>query len=100
VTRTFEANPYIIEMTFPSQRELNGLSLNVGDTQVKVLAKVYSEEGAEPEVYELELEGSVSHPEVSLNFARPLPVKVLYLEVTDLRQSEPAHVHIWEMYLR
>jgi len=100
VARTFEANPFIIELTFPSPRIINGLSLSVGDTEVKVLARLYHNLESEPVDYNAKLEGSVIEPVVNIDFDAQTQVKILYLEVYDLQQTEPAHVHLWEVSFR
>lgn len=97
VTRTFEANPYVIEITLSEPVKMNGLSLIIGDTKVEVKAKLYETAGADPAEYIYNLEGSVQNPQVTLDFPEERSVAILYLEVRDLQQGEPGHVHIWEM---
>lgn len=97
VARTYEANPFVIELTFPEPREMNGVSLVVGDTDVRIDANLYPAEGVQPEQITSELSGSVQEPKVYFEFGEPKHVKVLVLEVRDLLQGEPAHVHLWEI---
>jgi 4-amino-4-deoxy-L-arabinose transferase-like glycosyltransferase len=97
VARTFEANPFIIELTFPQPRLLSGISMIIGDTKVRISAKLYLSPHLEPVEYTAELQGSVEHPEVSMDFDGARIMKILYLEVEDLLQVEPGHVHIWEI---
>jgi hypothetical protein len=79
---------------------LGGLSLIIGDTEVRVLARLYPALGADPIEYVDTLKGSVQNQEVAVDFGQSHLVQVLHLEVTDLRQGEPGHVHIWEIYFR
>jgi hypothetical protein len=97
VARTFEANPFVIELTFPEPREMIGVSLVVGDTDVWIDASLYPAEGVQPEKITAELSGSVQEPAVYLDFGGSKQVEVLVLEVRDLLQDEPAHVHLWEI---
>ncbi len=98
VTRTFEANPYVIEVTFLEPRIMQGMTLVIGDTEVKVLVRLFETPDAQPVEFIFEgLKGSVSDPQVGLDFKRPQEFSALYLEVEDIRQKEPAHVHIWEI---
>ena len=97
VARTFEANPFRIEMVFPIARSLKGVDIVIGDTDVKIIAQVYSEEGSQPVEYVAVLSGSVQKPRVTFNFGKTFSAKELHLEVWDLHQNEPGHVHIWEI---
>jgi 4-amino-4-deoxy-L-arabinose transferase-like glycosyltransferase len=97
VARTLEANPFVIEWDFPRARTFNQFSIVIGDTTVRIEASVYSSEDAQPEKYIAELKGSVQEPEVIFNFGKTMTVRKLHLEVYDLRQGEPGHVHIWEI---
>jgi hypothetical protein len=97
VARTFEANPFIIEMDFPVPRFINGFSMVISDADILVTARIYSSNGAEPVAYIKELNGTLQNPQATFKFGEPVLVKVLRLEVQDLRQGEPGHVHIWEI---
>ena len=99
LARTLEANPAVIELTFPEQREISSLSVIIGSAELQLKALVYpSPEGPAAERSAV-LKGSVDHPEASLAFGEPLPARVLRLEFTDPHQSEPAHIHFWEITL-
>jgi hypothetical protein len=69
----------------------------IGDTKVRISAKLYLSPDLEPLEYTAKLQGSVEHPEVSMDFDGARIMKILYLEVEDLLQVEPGHVHIWEI---
>ena len=97
VTRTFEANPYLLEIRFPQALRMQGIELVVGDTAVHVQAQLYLEGGGDPVQIEAELRGTVQEPKVSLDFGEARAVQALMLSVTDLSQGEPGHVHIWEI---
>ena len=100
VARTLEANPFIIELTFSTPRPISGLSFIIGDTEVAITARLYPVKDAEPFEFESRLTGTVEQREVTLDFVNTLTTKILYLEVEDLRQSDPGHVHIWEIGFR
>jgi hypothetical protein len=100
VARTLEANPAIFELTFPQPRSLRGLDLIIGSTEVEIKVKLFAREGDEPVQYSGILKGSVDQPQVSFDFERAVMAQVLALEIRDLRQGEPGHVHIWEIDLR
>ena len=98
--RTLEANPAVIELVFPQARVLRGIDLIIGSTEVEVKVKLFAREGAEPVEVSAILKGSVDQPQVSLDFERAITAQILALEVRDLHQGEPGHVHLWEISLR
>lgn len=100
VTRTLEANPYVLELTFPEARRISGLSVIIGSSEVEITALRYTDPGVEPDRQVVRFKGSVEHPEVSWDFDRAVETRILHLEVKDIHQNEPAHVHIWELRLR
>jgi hypothetical protein len=100
VTRTLEANPYILELTFPEPRQISGLSIVIGSSEVEITALRYAAQDSEPDQQIARLKGSVNRPEVSWDFDQPMDTQILRLEVKDVHQSEPAHVHLWEIRLR
>ncbi len=100
VARTLEANPFVVEVTFPQPRSLSGFSITIGSLEVKITARLYSNPGAEPVEYSSTYKGAVDHPETTLDFGRIVPVQIFYLEVQSIHESEPAHVHIWEITLK
>ena len=96
----FEANPFIIEITFTDLKSLNGLDLVIGDTEMEALVRLYSSSDASPVEFTFKLDSSVQEPKVSVDFDQTYLVKTLYLELRDLRQGEPGHVHLWELIFR
>jgi hypothetical protein len=100
LARTLEANPAIIELSFPQPRNFSGLDLIIGSTEVELRVKLFAREGAEPVQYSGILKGSIDQPQASLDFGGTVTAQVLVLEIKDLRQGEPGHVHIWEIDLR
>ena len=96
LTRTLEANPYVIDLAFEQPRPLAGLRLYVGSSYVKVTANLELEEGSAAE-FSITKHGSVPDPRVDLDFDRLYSVRHLHLEVKDLSQDEPGNVHVWEI---
>ena len=100
LARTLEANPFVMEIVFSQPRQLSGLSLVIGSTQVRVTASLSADVSQNPVEYGGERTGTVEHPAVSLAFPQPVQASSLRLVVQDLHQGEPGHVHIWEVTLR
>jgi hypothetical protein len=94
--RTLETNPLTVDLEFPEEREIGGFSIIVGSANVEIRASVAPEEGTARE-FSTRYRGSVDEPEVTLEFGKPLRAKTLRIDITDLRNQEPAHVHAWEI---
>lgn len=97
--RTWEANPMVIEMTFPQPRLIGGIELIIGSAQIEVTAQLNGLDGSQPVVFQSVLRGSVQQPKVGLIFPEAYLVESLHLELHDIHQGEPGHVHLWEIYL-
>jgi hypothetical protein len=101
LVRGLEANPFILEITFPSPRPLAGMSVQLGsmaaDLQV-ALTGTADDEVARYETTEL---GTRQDPLVDVPFDHgpPLVTKV-HLETKDLRQGDTAQIHIREVTFR
>jgi hypothetical protein len=98
--RTYEANPAIIELEFPTLNTIHGLSVIIGSTEVEIKAIFSPEPGSDPHEINQTFQGSVEQPEIFFNFDQAIQTRVLRLEIRDLRQVEPGHVHIWEINLK
>ncbi len=100
LTRTLESNPAVFELTFSSARALKGISVIIGSIEAQITALVYETPQAEPRRFAIRARGTVSDPEIHLDFGEEYPASKLRVEVLDLHQDEPAHVHIWEIRLK
>lgn len=97
LSRTFEANPAIVELDFLHPKTITGLSMIIGSTEVEIKAWLYEERGAQPIEYSGRFRGTLDQPEISLDFGEPVTARIVRLEVRDIHQGEPANVHIWEI---
>jgi hypothetical protein len=100
LAKTFEANPFVIEMTFPQPRMLNGFSIMIGTARLQIILKCYAEAGTQPIVYKFEGQGRRSQPELSFDLPIPTRVQVLQVEVLDPNPNDQTKVHVWELKLR
>lgn len=98
VTRTREANPYVIEVIFSEPRQIRGLSIVIGSTEAILTVQV-TPPGGQSVQYQGNLFGSIEFPESFLDFGEIILAQSIKIELKDLRQAEPAHVHIWEIFL-
>jgi hypothetical protein len=97
VARTVEANPFILELTFPQARHFSGMELIVGSIEAEVTAHIYPDEIAPPLTFVGVQRGSIENPIVNLDFGYPVPAYKVWIEVEDIHQSEPGNIHIWEI---
>lgn len=98
--KTFEENPFIIELTFPEPRTLNGFSITIGSANAKIT--LISRAAPEAEAVTLKFEGKGSEEEriLSFDFPGPIQVQFLRLEMLDPYSPPPAQIHIWELKFR
>jgi hypothetical protein len=97
VARTLEANPFVFEFTFPQAHTLRGLSVIVGSLEAKITARLSAGPGAEPVEFSTIYQGSVDHPQAALDFGQAVTAQILRLEIQSVHETEPAHVHVWEI---
>jgi len=97
--RTLEANPLVVELEFPEARELNGFSITVGSASTQITSQVTVDQGSKPVEFTTRYKGSVEAPQARLDFGRLFLAKSIRIELQDLTQREPAHVHAWEIKL-
>jgi hypothetical protein len=95
-----EANPFILELTFPEARQISGFTMVIGDTELSVRVLLYTPGSSEPVTFTFKLDGSRQNPQGSVKFPQSSQVSVLYIEIKDLRQGEPGNVHLWELILK
>jgi hypothetical protein len=96
--RTKAANPAIIEIEFEQPRTISAISIVIGSAQTEVTALMETPSGEEVR-YEGPLSGTEQFPEDTLIFPAPVETQKLHLEIHDLHQGEPGHVHFWEITL-
>jgi hypothetical protein len=98
--RGMEANPFILEITFPQPRMIGGISLNLGamDTDLKVELTT-ADDGA-PIYYQESFRNVQEGDILTLNFPNgSLPVIIMHLEIQASFTGETANVHIRELKL-
>lgn len=100
VAKTYEANPFFFEMTFPEARTINGFSIIIGSANVQITLKFLSVPGAEPIIYTFEGQGTRNQPELSFDLPTQTQAQILQVEVLDLNSPGPTKVHVWELKLR
>ncbi len=98
LARGLEANPLVLDFTFPEPRALSGLSATFGSMDFTLTAKVYGDTEGEPQVYSQTFRGLPPDPTVELRFDQgPASVVRLRLEVLQLNVGPEVHIHVREI---
>ncbi|MCC6498821.1 MAG: glycosyltransferase family 39 protein [Anaerolineales bacterium] len=97
LAKTLEANPFILEMTFPAPRTIRGFSITVHTVDAQIVIHCYSTLDAEPVTYAFEGIGSDDAPTLTFEFPEPTQAQFLHFEMLDPHSPPPAQIHIWEL---
>lgn len=99
--RGLEANPFILEFSFPQPRLIRGLAVDFGTMDFTITIRLYHGEESDPIIYSRTYRGLPSDPHVEIDFeGAPHPVSRIQLEILDLHAGETAHIHIRELTFR
>jgi hypothetical protein len=98
--RTFEANPLEITLSFSQPVELRGVSMLIGNAASRLELEVTLPDSQTPLLFTAEINPQQAYRTLGVSFGKTLQVQSLYLRLYDLDQSEPGHVHLWEVNLR
>lgn len=107
VGRGIEANPLILDLKFPAPRALSGLTAYFGKANIRVTARLYANDAAQPIQYTTDFRFALAGvempagPPAEMNFERgPDTVTRLTLEIAYPESDETAHGHVFDMKLR
>jgi hypothetical protein len=98
--RTAGANPAIFELTFPSPRPLREVTLVIGAALTELTFHLTTQPGEPPLEFTQIVDGRDLPREKVINFGATYPVQTLQIEVRLVENGEPAHVHLWDLWLR
>jgi len=98
--RTFEANPLEITLSFSQPVELRGVSVLIGNAASRLEVEVAPPDSHTPLLFTAEIGPQQAYRTLGVSFGKTLQVQSLYLRLYDLDQSEPGHVHLWEVSLQ
>jgi hypothetical protein len=100
ITRSEAANPLRVQVIFNAYRLVNGISVKVGGVPTRITAYVYTDEHEEPEVYTMEKPETPDPRNVDINFGKTVRATRIDIEILSIRDTEPAHVHVWEIMFK
>jgi len=98
--RSFEANPLEITLSFSQPVELRGVSVLIGNAASRLVVEVTPPDSQTPIDYSAEIGSQEAYRTLEVPFGGALQVQTLCLRLYDLDQSEPGHVHLWEVSLQ
>jgi hypothetical protein len=98
--RSLEANPLEITLSFAQPVELRGVSVLIGNAASRLEVEVNSPDQLVPQQFSAEIGAQEAYRTLEVPFGSALQVQSLRLRLYDLVQSEPGHVHLWEVSLQ
>ena len=98
--RSLEANPLVLELTFPQPRTLNSVIASVGGAPTTFTVRLIPSDGSAEQTFSTQAGVALEVRQLTLDFGAPLSVAKLIIEVKNTNEGEPAHVHLWEISLR
>jgi hypothetical protein len=98
--RSFEANPVEITLSFAQPVELRGVSVLIGNAASRLVVEVNPPDSQTPLEFSAEIGAQEAYRTLAVPFGKALQVQSLCLRLYDLAQSEPGHVHLWEVSLQ
>ncbi|OGN98126.1 MAG: hypothetical protein A2Z71_07395 [Chloroflexi bacterium RBG_13_50_21] len=100
VVRTLEANPFIIELTFPESQAFSGYTMFLGSADIQVTTLLYPTQDSQPITTVASFSGSPSTPELEVNFGQSVTAEVVRFEILAPYAGVPSNVHVWEIGLK
>lgn len=97
LARSWEANPLRLIIHFHEPRLVSQLLLRVGGEPTRVEAQIWADGAEVPIILEVEVKEASDPRFVELDLPEATAVDWAEVRVFNLNNSEPAHVHLWEL---
>lgn len=97
--RTLEANPLTLVLDLPAFRKIDSLTARVGGTPTSMTVRIEESEKSKNLVYADSAGDSPKPRQMTIHFGEGISTKHLEIEIENINDSEPAHVHLWELSL-
>jgi hypothetical protein len=98
--RTIEANPLQVEINFPEVKVIKGMAVRVGGVATRITVEMQQDNNTTPIIIVKTVAETPDPRPVDFSFGQPLNVSVVHLLVETILDSEPSHVHLWEVALQ
>ena len=98
--RGLEANPFILELSFPPRAKFSGVQADFGIADLTLTALLYASSEGEPATYSNDLFSTDIDPLMRLTFDQgPLEISKIRFEIFNRAAGETANIHIKELNL-
>jgi hypothetical protein len=98
--RGLEANPFILELTFPQPRTVSGVAVDCGMAVIQLTAELYTDNSSQPVTYQVTRDSESIDPNFSMKFDKgPQMVSKIHFEFFNKLAGETANIHIMELKL-
>lgn len=99
--RGLEANPFVLEFSFPEPRHVSGVTADFGLVNLTLTAKLYASPDGPPAMYNATFLSTITgNPQVEMRFPdAPEKVSKFRLEILNILSGETANIHIREIRL-
>lgn len=94
--RSMEANPLRVNVEYPTAKPFSTCTIEIGGIASRINLRVYAEGKNEPVILSDELPAASEQREIVFDFDPLLNVTRMELELLNVNDQEPAHVHLWE----
>jgi len=95
--RSMEANPLKLQIDFLEPQRLHEVTVKVGGVPTRVRVKFRPAQGAASLVFSQSVPATPDPRPVVIDFRGAYQVSGISLEIQNVLDSEPAHVHVWEV---
>ncbi|HSN94163.1 MAG TPA: hypothetical protein VLR89_03765, partial [Anaerolineaceae bacterium] len=97
VTRTLQANPFVIKLEFPVPVKISQVTSTIGSPATQITVVITRPDGSQVE-YQASVEQlSQSIRQLPVVFGKVEDVSKLTISILSIDEKEPAHVHVWEI---
>ena len=98
LVRGLDANPFSVEVIFPSPRPLRTFAVTTGSMDMGLRVRVWGTSEEEPRTLEQTLRGLANDPRVEVPLPEPsAPVARVRVDITNLHDGDVSHVHLREV---
>ncbi|MBN1230863.1 MAG: hypothetical protein JXA19_03240 [Anaerolineales bacterium] len=97
VTRTIEANPYVMEFSFQQPLIIHSMELTIGSADLEVTLITLDDDGKDGFSQIFHVTGSVDHPTMKVILDDPQTARHFRVSIFAPHEPEPGHVHLWEL---
>jgi len=97
VVRTSEANPMHLEIAFGQMHDFKAITVRAGGVASKVTITIYPADAPLPLVFSAEKGQTPDPRDIQIDFGGTIQAMRIDIDILSVNDSEPAHVHAWEV---